>query len=105
MIRLHPDPAVALCAYRVASESRPGEFHDVALMLGEGEPSDCPRGLHMTGRHEERLQGARVVCGLCRAVLRYWDCTCERATLAEKPCRHLPVAIEAYRAERAGRSP
>ena len=94
--RLQPDPAVAIVAYRLPSETRAEVAHDVALMVG-----DCACYLPVAVPQE-----TRIVCRGCGRPIRFWDCTCERATLGGEPCKHIPLAIEAYRAERdAGRSP
>lgn len=98
MIRLDPDPSVALVAYRFPSESRPGTFHDAALMVGDFV-DECLGG---RTEHEERLiHGTRIVCRRCKAVLRFWACDCPDATFRDRACRHVARAIEAYKAERA----
>lgn len=99
--RLHPDPSVALVGYRFPAESPgPQIYHDVALMLGEQGP--CPRGLWCTDRHEAIRRGARIECGLCGAVLRYWTCDCGDATFRERACKHVSAAIGLWAHERAG---
>lgn len=100
-IRLSVDPRVALVGYRFPAESpEPGEqlVHDVALMLGE--PVQCPAGHDAIGRHEARVDGARVVCRLCRVVLRWWQCDCGDSTFRERPCRHIQESIRLYAEER-----
>lgn len=96
--RLSPDPSVALVAYRFASESKPGTYHDAALMLGEAV--ECPCGLWASGAHERKAEGTRIVCGLCGAVLRYWTCDCADASFRERACKHICEAVRLYAAER-----
>jgi hypothetical protein len=98
-VRLHPDPDVALAAWRFPAETPgPQRYHDVALMLGEA-PQECPAALG--GRHGELLGGSvRIVCWACRAVLRYWVCDCPDATFRDRACKHVMQAIDLYAAER-----
>lgn len=98
-VRLHPDPSVAIAAYRFSSETRgPKVTHDVALMLGEFV-DDCDASAH--GGHVEVIRNAcRIECRACRVVLRFWTCTCEQATFREQVCRHISRARGLYADER-----
>ena len=97
-VRLSPDPSVALVAYRFPSESKPGTYHDVALMLGEA-PEECPATL--SGKHWEVLSGqTRIACEACAMVLRFWACDCGDAVYRERPCRHIQVSMSLYAEER-----
>ena len=99
-LRLSPDSSVALCAYRFPSESKPGTFHDAALMVGDG--GDCLAS-SFNGRHWSQETARGVVCKACHAVLYYFMCDCPDAVYRERPCKHIVEARKLYAAERAAR--
>jgi hypothetical protein len=94
--RLRPDPKVALVAYRYPSESKPGEFHDAALMVSEENSQDCSRG---PGSHVERLKGLRMECAQCFEALRWWACDC-RGFVKHDHCWHVTDARKRWAEQR-----
>lgn len=98
-IRLHPDPSVALVGYRFTAESEgPQEFHDVALMLGEDNGGEYPT---TEAGHTEVIRGGyRVVCWTCKAVLRWWDCSCADSVYRDRACKHIKASVALWARDR-----
>lgn len=74
---LSPDPAVAVFAVRLPSETDPGKSYEVALLVDERE----------VDRYGDVVD---VPCGLS------WSCECKRNVLGAATCKHIVKAIHLH---------
>lgn len=98
--RIPADPRVAMAAWEVPSETRLDMVHHVALLRGDA-PDECQASLD---GHRELSMAAKtrwpsvwlVICGDCKAALRWFDCTCESCSLGGEVCKHIRACREAW---------